>query len=199
MCGEAAAYPFELDDHLILPNDRRVHIRALHRYEEAPIRELDAHLSAQSRYLRFLSPFPKLPDSLVRLLACVDYRRTLAMIVEGEDDGREVVGLGSFGAADDSGAEVALLVRDDWQRQRVGLELARRVLMAAESRGFHRFIVHVHSDNVAIRRLLHHVGRVVSAKISGGVSELTFVPFNDVGDLRSSLIAQPPIIQPSSR
>jgi RimJ/RimL family protein N-acetyltransferase len=172
---ETAAYPIELNDHLILPNRRHVNVRALRRCEEDPIRELDAHLSLQTRYHRFLSPFPRLPDSLVRLLACVDYRRSLALVVERETEAREVVGLGSFGAADDSGAEVALLVRDDWQRQHVGIELARRVLLAAESRGYHRFTVHVHADNVAIRRLLQQVGRIVSSKMSGGVSELTFV------------------------
>jgi RimJ/RimL family protein N-acetyltransferase len=175
MILETAAYPIELNDQLVLPNQRHVRIRALHRCEEEPIRELDAHLSAESRYLRFLSPFPKLPDSLVRLLACVDYRRTLALLVEDENDGHEVIGMGSFGAADDENAEVALVVRDDWQRQHVGLELARRILVAAESRGFHRFVVHIHTENVAIRRLLRHVGRVVSSKISGGVWELTFV------------------------
>jgi GNAT superfamily N-acetyltransferase len=175
MSREPAEYPSELDEHLTLPNQRHLHIRALHRCEEAPIRELDAHLSVRTRYFRFLSPLPQLPDSLVRLLACVDYRRTLALLVEGEVEGKEVVGLGSFGAVDDRNAEVALVVRDDWQRQRVGSELAERVLLAAESRGFDRFIVHVHSDNVAIRKLLQRVGRVVSAKASGGVSELAFV------------------------
>jgi RimJ/RimL family protein N-acetyltransferase len=169
MIPETAAYPIELRDQLVLPNRRHLRIRALHRSEEEPIRELD-----ESRYQRFLSPFPKLPDSLVRLLACVDHRRTLALLVEGEDD-HEVIAMGSFGAADDENAEVALVVRDDWQRQHVGLELARRVLAAAESRGFHRFIVHIHTENIAIRRLLRHVGRVVSSRMSGGVSELTFV------------------------
>jgi acetyltransferase len=168
-------YPSELDEELTLPDERHLHIRALHRCEEAPIRELDAHLSVRTRYLRFLSPLPELPDSVVRLLACVDHRRTLALVVEGDGEGREVVGLGSFGAVDDHNAEVALLVRDDWQRQRIGSALAERVLAAAEKRGFDRFIVYMHSDNVAIRKLLQRVGRVVSTKASAGVLELAFV------------------------
>ena len=168
-------YPSELDEDLTLPDERHLHIRALHRCEEAPIRELDAHLSLRTRYLRFLSPLPELPDSVVRLLACVDHRRTLALVVEDDGEGREVVGLGSFGAVDDHNAEVALLVRDDWQRQRIGSALAERVLAAAEKRGFDRFIVYMHSDNVAIRKLLQRVGRVVSTKASAGVLELAFV------------------------
>lgn len=171
-----ADYPSELDDDLTLPSQRRVHIRALHRGEESSIRELDAHLSMRTRYLRFLSPLPALPDSLTRLLACVDYRRRLALVAEHHNgNAREVIGLGSFGAVDDNSAEVALVVSDEWQRLHVGTELATRVLQAAEDRGFHRFIVHVLAENVAIRGLLKKVGVVVSARMHGSVSEVAFV------------------------
>jgi RimJ/RimL family protein N-acetyltransferase len=171
-----ADYPSELENWVTLPNRKRLRIRPLHAGDELTIRAFDAHLSARTRYLRFLSPMPAIPDSVIRVLACVDYRRRLALVAEqGDATGREIVGLGSFGAIDDRSAEVALVVRDEWQRQSVGTELARRVLQAAEDRGFHRFIVHVLSDNVAIRRLLTHVGKVVSAKVSGGMSELAFV------------------------
>jgi RimJ/RimL family protein N-acetyltransferase len=171
-----ADYPSELDDCVTLPNRKRLRIRPLHRGDEQSVRALDAHLSLRTRYLRFLSPMPAIPDSVARLLACVDYRRRLALVAEqGEGASREIVGMGSFSAIDDRSAEVALVVRDEWQRQSVGTELARRVLQAAEDRGFHRFIVHVFADNVAIRRLLKHEGNVVSAKIAGGTSELAFV------------------------
>src|SRR3954453_16770593 len=139
--SDTADYPSDLDDDVTLSNQKRVHIRALHRCEEKPIRELYARLSPRTRYLRFLSPMPTLPDTLVRMLACVDYRRKLALVAE-YDNGRdaEVIGLGSFGAAEKDGdVEVALVIRDDWQRLRVGTELARRILEAAQARGFQRF------------------------------------------------------------
>jgi len=169
-------YPHDLDEALTLPNRKRLRIRALVRCEEATLRELFAQLSPRTRYLRFLSPLSTVPDAVVRLLACVDYRRQLALVAEHYDgSSAEVVGLGSFGAIDDDNAEVALVVRDDWQRQHVGTELATRVLQAAERRGFRRFSVHVLSDNVAIRKLLDGVGDVVSSRSSGSVSELVFV------------------------
>ena len=170
------AYPSELARDVTLPNRRRLRIRALRRCEEGPVRDLYEHLSPHSRYMRFLSPLPTLPDSLVRLLVGVDYHRSLALVAESRDEaGVSVVGLGSFGAIDDRNVEVALAVRDDWQQQRVGTELALRVMDAAESRGFHRFIATFRSENVAIRRLLSGVGDVVSARVSGGISELAFV------------------------
>ena len=171
-----AEYPGDLDECLTLPNQRRLRIRALVRCEEGGIRDLFARSSARTRYLRFLSPFPTVPDSVIRLLACVDYGRRLALVAEYHD-GRhaEVVGLGSFAAIDDHNAEVSLAVRDDWQRQRIGTALAARILQAAEHRGFHRFTAHVLGENVAIRTLLDRLSNVVSRRSSGGVSELVFV------------------------
>jgi RimJ/RimL family protein N-acetyltransferase len=172
-----AEYPSQLDEEVVLPNQQTLHIRALHRDEERPIRELYANLSPTTRYRRFFSPMPALPDAVMRLLVTVDYRRKLALVAEIESDrGREVIGLGSFGAVDDRVVEVALVVRDEWQRQRVGTALAQRVMRAAEDRGFHRFLVYILSENTPARKILGKVGEVVLAKASGGISELVFVP-----------------------
>ncbi len=171
---EPLGYPSELDDVVILPNHRRVHIRALRRDEDAPMRELYARLSPRTRYLRFFSS--TVPDSVIRQLARVDYRHQLALVAEHEiGNVREIVGLGSFGAVDATSVEVGLVVRDDWQRQRVGTALANRVLQAAEQRGYRRFIGHLLPDNVAIRKLLRSVGEVVSSKRAGGMSEVAFI------------------------
>ena len=138
---ERAAYPSDLEDHIVLPNRRFLRIRPLRRCEEDTVRELYDHLSPRTRYLRFFSAMPRLPDSVVRMLACVDYRRQLALVAEHDNgNGLEIVGLASFGAIDDDNVEVALVIRDDWQRQRLGTALASRLLQAAEVRGFHRFI-----------------------------------------------------------
>ena len=82
-----SSYPTELDAHVTLTDQRRVRIRALHSREERPIRVLHARLSPRTRYLRFLSPIPTLPDALVRRLACVDYRRRLAVVAVDQQDG----------------------------------------------------------------------------------------------------------------
>jgi RimJ/RimL family protein N-acetyltransferase len=172
---ESANYPTGLEDDLTLSDQRSVHIRPLRRCEDAAIRDFYAHLSPRTRYQRFFSPMPSLPDSVLKLLTAVDGQRRLALVAEEGSGGGELVALASFGAVDEGRAEVALVVRDDWQHQHVGTALAMRVLDAAESRGFHRFVAHVASDNVAMRKILTHVGDVVSANASGGVSEIEFV------------------------
>ena len=167
----------EGNDYVTLSNGRHVRIRTLRQGEEGPIRELWPHLSPRTRYLRFLSIMSVLPDSLVDQLISRDDGRTLAIVAEHDAEGQSVVvGLANLGAVDEVSAEVGLVVRDDWQRQRVGTELAMTMLRAANRRGFQRFIGHVLDENVAVRKLLKNIGVVVSSTLSGNVHELAFVP-----------------------
>jgi acetyltransferase len=168
-------YPVELAGHLKLSNRRRVWVRPLRRCEGGVVRELYDHLSPRTRYLRFFSQMPVLPDSVIRLLTCGDYRRRLALVAELETtDGTEVVALGSFAAIDEHRVEVGLVVRDEWQRQGIGVALAERVLLAAQARGFDRFVAHTLWDNKVLRKVLNHVGDIISSTTRHGVSELTF-------------------------
>lgn len=164
----------DLEAVLTLPNARRVRVRPLRPDEDGVVRELYSHLSWRTRYQRFFSPMPELPDSVLRLLVDVDNRSRLALIAHLDGDPHEVIGMGSFGAIDACSAEVALVVRDDWQRQHLGTELAIRILEAASARGFRKFVTHVLWDNDAIRRILKNVGVVTSWRANGGVMEYVF-------------------------
>ena len=169
-------YPSELEEGVSLSTGERLHIRPLRRFEVLPIRELYGCLSAETRYLRFFSPMPMLPDSVLRVITGVDYRRHLALLAELDaPDGAQVVALGSFAAIDCNTAEVALVVGDEWQRRGIGLAVAARVLLAAEARGFDEFVAHVLHGNVVIRTVLDRVGVVVSTKAQQGVSEVRFI------------------------
>jgi RimJ/RimL family protein N-acetyltransferase len=173
---ELSSYPAELEARVTLIDQRRVRIRSLHSREERPIRALHARLSPRTRYLRFLSPMPTLPDALVHRLACVDHGRRLAVVAEDEGAGcAGVVALATFSAVDETTAEVSVVVQDDWQRQGVGTALVSTLLDAAETRGFDRFVATIAADNSIIRRLLDRVGRVVASHTSLGVSEVVFV------------------------
>jgi hypothetical protein len=139
-------YPSELDDDVTLPNEKIVHISVLRRCEKAPVREMFAQLSPRTRYLRFFSPLPSLPDSVLRLLTCLDYRRGIALVAESvTGSGREIIGLGSFNAIDDHSAEVALVVRTTGSGS-AALTLARHVLSRRGSR-LPSLCRLVHADN----------------------------------------------------
>ena len=159
-----------------LPTGHRVRFRLLKHGELEAVRELCAGLSLPTRYLRFLSPMPVLPESLLHMLADVDDSRRLTLLAELDDvDGRRVVGLGNMAALDDDRAELGLVVADCWQRQGIGLALAARLLHAADLRGFRRFVVHGRWDNPGFRQVLVHTADVISETMRFGVSEVVFV------------------------
>jgi GNAT superfamily N-acetyltransferase len=159
-----------------LPNGRRVRFRSLRHGELNTVRELCARLSLRTRYLRFLSPMPVLPESLLRMLADVDDPGRLTLIAELDDaDGGQVVALGNMAALDGDRAELGLVVADCWQRQGIGVALAARLLHAAELRGLRRFVVHGRWDNPAFRQVLGHTADVISETMRFGVSEIVFV------------------------
>ena len=168
--------PVEFVESVVLPDERHVRIRHLRRGEEHAIRELWEHLSPRSRYLRFLSTASTVPDSLAGSLAAVDNHRRMALVAERDAGSAvEILGLANFVAVNADTAEVGLVVRDDWQRRRVGTELAFNVLLAAERRGFGRFVGHVSADNAPMRGLLAKVAVVVSSTVSRGLCEIAFV------------------------
>src|SRR5262249_44597381 len=120
-----------------------------------------------------------LRERLRRRLVPEDDCRKLALVAELDADGTAmVIGLANLGAVDSESVEVGLVVRDDWQRQHVGTELALTMMQAAERLGFRRFIGHVLDENVAMRRLLKNIGVIVSRKVDGNVHELAFTRRN---------------------
>jgi GNAT superfamily N-acetyltransferase len=169
-------YPSELEDQISLANGELLHIRPLRRGEDLPIRQLYENLSPDTRYLRFFSPMPRLPDPVLRLMSCVDYRRRVALLAELDTpDGVQVVALGNFAGMDPNTAEVALVVADRWQRRGIGTALASKLLLAAEARGFERFVAHMLHGNAVIRKLLNRAAVIVSTKTQYAVSEVSFV------------------------
>src|SRR5262245_6343138 len=108
--------PSDLVNDIQLSDHRTLSIRPVRRCDFEPVRNLYRHLSPRSRYLRFFSPMPALPDSMLRLITCVDQRRQVALVAELDSQaGREVVAFANFAANDEGAAEVALVVGDEWQ------------------------------------------------------------------------------------
>jgi GNAT superfamily N-acetyltransferase len=91
-------------------------------------------------------------DRLRRLLEPTGGLTVLAL-----DAGDEVVAMASLLTEGDLG-EVALLVRDDWQRKGVGTALLRRLVAFAERTGCAAVAAHTAGDNVAMLRTLRRIG-----------------------------------------
>ena len=140
-------------------------------------------LSADSRYMRFLSPVPRFTSSMLRRLVDsvdnVDHVALNAQVLDdsvprGQLHGPLVgtpVGLARFIRYPHMpfAAEAAVAVVDEWQHLGVGSLLLRSLAQAALRRGITTFAADVLATNVASLALLQHLGPVTSSPMDHGV------------------------------
>jgi RimJ/RimL family protein N-acetyltransferase len=84
-----------------------------------------------------------------------------------------VVGIGQYGIdAETHTAEVALVVRDDYQKRGVGTELLNYLTLLARKEGLLGFSAEVLIENRAMMRLFERAGFSIDKKRGAGVYEL---------------------------
>lgn len=115
-------------------------------------------LSPESRYLRFFTPMPRLPESALRRLLNTDGINHVALAAWRTVRGRprEAIGVARFIRLGDGGdtAEAAVTVVDHMQGCGVGRLLLTHLSAAARERGIRRFRVEVMLGNQAVAALL---------------------------------------------
>jgi GNAT superfamily N-acetyltransferase len=162
-----------LSEHVRVRDGRRLTVRPIQRDDAGLLIEFHERLSPQSRYLRFFSPFPHLSPKMAEYLAGVDFVDRFALVATADEDGVErIVAVARFDIApDDVVAEVALVVRDDYQGVGLGTAVFGRLLEMARARGVRRLTGNVLADNRRMLQLLRNHG------ISAGQAEAGIVQF----------------------
>ena len=116
-------------------------------------------LSEQTRYLRMMTPLRYLPRHVVDQLMDVDGQRRVAFVATVLEETETFVGVARYGMAEDPlHAEVAVTVRDDWQRTGVAVMLLERLAEYARAAGLHGLIGFVLPENHAMLALARKVG-----------------------------------------
>ncbi|GAA5137341.1 GNAT family N-acetyltransferase [Pseudonocardia adelaidensis] len=114
-----------------------------------------AGLSPRSRYLRFHSPVPHLPESVRARLVDVDGRRHAAVVAEA--GGLGPIGLAQLFGDGHGTADIAVAVMDAWQRRGIGRRLLTALAALAEEIGYTELRGSVLPENVAMQRLARRV------------------------------------------
>ena len=168
-------YPAELEHALTLRDGTVVRLRPI-RPDDAPrLQALHGRLSRDSVYHRFFAIVKRLPPDWARVLATVDYRRRLALVVEDPTGGNsELIAVGRYDAEEADTVEVAFVVQDNWQNRGLGTLLLDAILCAATARSYRRFRAYVLADNRRMLDLITRFTVVESRKTEQSVTELVF-------------------------
>jgi acyl-CoA hydrolase/RimJ/RimL family protein N-acetyltransferase len=145
--------------------------------DEPLIKDFFYSLSDESLYTRFISTRKNVPREMRQDFIVIDYTRDMVIlaVVEGKDEPEQetVVGVGQYSLNRDMHtAEVALVVRDDFQGKGIGTELLHYLTYLAKRQGLLGFTAEVLSSNRSMRSLFEKMGFDIEKRREEGVYEL---------------------------
>jgi len=158
---------------VLLSDGSTVHIRPIQPEDADRIVALHSRFSDRTRYLRYFSPYPRIPARDLARFVTVDHRNREALVASIGDD---LIAVGRYdrlgeGAPD---AEVAFVVEDAHQGRGLGSILLEHLASAAQGHGITRFVAEVLPQNQTMLRVFSDAGYQISREYADGVVHLTF-------------------------
>lgn len=154
----------DFDDRVIhtrLEDGRAICIRAVRPDDEERLREGVALMSDQSRYLRFFTPAPTVPDHVIERLVDVDGHRHLAWgAILSDDPDHQAIGVIHAVRPDEASrrAEFAITVLDAFHGQGLARMLSAVLLIHCKLEGVAVLDAQVLLENRPAIRLLRSLG-----------------------------------------
>lgn len=172
--GKRGEYPGELETYRTTRSGLEVLLRPVKMSDEPLLKDFFYSLSDDSMYRRFISHRKDMPHERLQEFTPIDYTKQMVILAVLERDEKEdLVGLGQYGIAENAHtAEVAFVVRDEYQNQGIGQALLAYLTHLARRGGLLGFTAEVLADNVAMLRLFESMGFDTQKRNEAGVYEL---------------------------
>ncbi len=172
--GKRGEYPEHLETYRTTKAGQEILLRPVRISDEPLLKDFFYALSDQSTYQRFISSRKDMPHERLQEFVVIDYTAEMVILAVVTVDERDVVvGVGQYGIdAQTHTAEVALVVRDDWQKRGVGTELLEYLTLLARKEGLLGFTAEVLIENRPMMHLFERAGFSMDKKRGAGVYEL---------------------------
>ena len=168
-------YPAQYETSIGLQDGTSVLIRPIKPDDEPLIKEMFYSFSAKTVYLRYHGQLRSMPHNKLQVFCNVDYQTEMALVgVVGAADNEDIVAVARYmtEATGDS-AEMAFVVRDDYQRKGLGTYMFHRLLRIGQEQGIHRFDAEVLTENSGMLKIFHRSGLNVETSTDQGVVHVT--------------------------
>jgi len=172
--GVKGEYPEELETYRTIKTGLEVFLRPVRISDEPLLKDFFYSLSDKSLYRRFSSARTDMPHERLQEFVIIDYTKKMIILAVKEQEGKEeILGLGQYEINEGTRtAEVALVVKDDYQRQGMGTELLTYLTQLAKKQGLLGFTAEVLVENRPMFRLFEKMGFDTEERSEAGVSEL---------------------------
>jgi len=170
-------------DSMKLKNGKTVEVRPLLPSDEFAYRNFFYSLQEKTIYFRFFYKMKVFPHEVVQTQwAGVDYRKNMSMIGQVRIGGhQEIIAIGSYADHGDNLAEVAFVVREDFQSMGIASHLLETLQRIAGENGFNGFLATVLKDNISMLQVFRKRYPHAEMQLSDGLYEI-FMDFSDAVD-----------------
>jgi acyl-CoA hydrolase/RimJ/RimL family protein N-acetyltransferase len=172
--GKAGEYPAELELFRRTKSGMEILLRPVKISDEPLLKDFFYSLSDKSLYRRFVSARQDIPHERLQDFVVIDYTKEMVILAVIPGDGREeLVGVGQYGINQGTHtAEVAFVVRDDYQNNGIGTELLAYLTQLAKRQGLRGFTAEVLAENKPMLHVFEKAGFDIHRSLSSGLYEL---------------------------
>lgn len=180
--GKRGEYPEALETYRTTRTGLELFLRPVKISDEPLLKDFFYALSDRSLYRRFISMRKDMPHERLQEFVVIDYtQETVILAVLKAERREEVIGVGQYGIDEATHtAEVAFVVRDDYQQQGVGRELLAYLTLLAKKQGLLGFTAEVLMENQPMMHLFKTMGFDLDTRSDAGVYELRMA-FRETG------------------
>jgi acyl-CoA hydrolase/GNAT superfamily N-acetyltransferase len=179
--GVNGEYPAALETFRTTRGGLNILLRPVKIGDEPLMKDFFYSLSSDSMYRRFLSVRMDMPHERLQAFGTVDYATSMMILAIIEGSGKETIaGIGQYDVDKSMHtAEVALVVKDEYQNMGVGHELLSYLTHLARKRGLLGFTAEVLVENRPMLNLFENMGFDAEKSSEEGVYELRLM-FRDI-------------------
>jgi acyl-CoA synthetase (NDP forming)/RimJ/RimL family protein N-acetyltransferase len=158
---------------VLLSDGSTVHLRPISPDDAPAIVDFHSRMSDRTRYLRYFSPYPTIPERDLERYVNVDHRDREAFVIVS---GPRIMAVGRYErlGSEAPDAEVAFVVEDAHQGRGIGSVLLEHLADAARENGITRFVAEVLPQNGGMLRVFNDSGYQVQRRYADGVVHLNF-------------------------
>jgi len=169
--AEGLPYPKELERWVAFRDGGDIFFRPLRPSDERLLRDLFYSHSAETVYMRYMTPVKKLSVRQIQEFVTLDYQYRMAIggcVVRGDTE--EMIAAAQYVVDRQTNlAEVAFTVHDDYQNRGIGRFLLEYIKEIGQSRGLTGFTAQVLATNSRMLHLFHRVYSPLRSEIEAGV------------------------------
>jgi acyl-CoA hydrolase/GNAT superfamily N-acetyltransferase len=172
--GVQGEYPEELEAYRTTRTGLNILLRPVKLSDEHLLKDFFYSLSSDSLYRRFISTRTDMHHERLQPFVVIDYTQEMVILaVRQYEEKEQIVGMAQYTIDQNTHtAEVAFVVRDDYQGKGVGAELLTYVTYLAKKSGLLGFTAAVLMENRQMLQLFEKMGFNIEKRAEAGIYEL---------------------------